>query len=155
MTCCLLGVDVGAQSIRVCVFDAGGTVLGSYQQSLHIDRPHRGWAEANPEIWWQAFVEGVGRATEQAKVSPHDIGSVGISNMCPSLIAMGDQGRALRPAILYQDQRSLEQVEFVKSRIAAQRIFEVSGNRLAAGTYSASSIRWILDHEPQIYADTT
>jgi len=150
----LLGVDVGAQSIRVCVFDGHGNVLGSFQKPLEIDRPHRGWAEADPETWWQAFLEGVGHATEQAKIRPETIGAIGISNMCPSLVAMDGKGRALRPAILYQDQRSLEQVETVQRKSDPERIFELSGNRAAAGTYSVSSMRWIQDHEPAIFSKT-
>ncbi len=152
--CRLMGVDIGAQSIRVCVFDGSGRVLGSFQRSLDIDRPHHGWAEADPETWWHAFIEGLGRAVEQARISPQDISAIGISNMCPSLIAMDGQGRALRPAILYQDQRSLDQVAHIKKKLSPQRTFEITGNRLAAGTYSASSMRWIKDQEPEIYSRT-
>jgi xylulokinase len=148
----LLGIDVGAQSVRVSVFDGRGNVLGSSQLPHTIERPHRGWAEANPELWWQAVLDGLKTASAQAKIDPQIIQGIGISNMCPSLVAMDRNGEVLRPAILYQDQRSLPQVEALLSSINLDSIFEISANRVAPGTYSASSIRWIKARESEVCA---
>jgi xylulokinase len=150
----LLGVDVGAQSVRVSIFDGHGNVLGSSQIPHAVDRPRRGWAEADPEKWWQALLQGLRTASSLSRGDTGEIQGIGVSNMCPSLVAMDRGGEALRPAILYQDQRSVPQVEAFLSRISLDRVFELSGNRVAPGTYSASSMRWIKDHEPDTFSRT-
>jgi len=150
----LLGVDVGAQSVKVALFDGKGNVLGMAQLPHAVLRPHRGWAEADPDRWWEAFLKGLKEASDRAGVPPAQITGVGLSTMCPSLVAMDREGRALRPSILYLDRRSLAQVEAFLSSVGLERIFDITGNRVAPGTYSGSSMRWIKDHEPDVFART-
>jgi len=81
----LLGIDIGAQSAKVALINAQGGLLNLSQISYEIEHPHPTWAEENPEIWWQAFQQGLEGAFLRSSVRKSEIAGIGISNMCPSL----------------------------------------------------------------------
>lgn len=150
----LLGTDIGAQSIKVALFHDEGGLVSLEQIPYPIGRPSLGWAEGNPEIWWESFCKGVKSAIEGKGVQGKEIESIGISTMCPSLVALDGQGNPLRPAILYLDQRSIPQARMIQERIGLNKVFEITGNRIAPGTYSVTSILWIKENEPHIFEKT-
>lgn len=147
----LLGIDLGAQSAKVALISPQGEMHGLGQISYEIQHPYPTWAEADPEIWWQAFLQGLDSAFEHATVKKSEIAGIGISNMCPSLVAMDKEGNPLRPAILYLDRRSVAQSEHVIGRLGLEEIFRRVGNRIAPGTFSVTSMLWIKENEPEIY----
>lgn len=147
----LLGTDIGAQSLKVAIFDEAGMIKSFEQIPYSIQRPRPGWAESDPEMWWGCFCRAVKTCMERNGISKEEIESVGISSMCPSLVAMDQDGNALRPSILYLDQRSLPQAAKILGIVGEDRIFEITGNRIAAGTYSVTSILWIRENEPQLF----
>jgi xylulokinase len=93
-------------------------------------------------------------AAEQACISPHEIAAVGLSNMIASVVPLDRKGRALRPAILYYDQRSVPQAEAIRRRVSEERITALTGNRVVPGNTSATSALWIKENEPELYART-
>lgn len=150
----LLGTDIGAQSLKVALFDERGTLVALEQIQYSIQRPRPGWAEGNPEIWWESFCRAVRSALEHRDVDSEEIESIGISTMCPSLVALNEQGDPLRPAILYLDQRSLPQARRIQEEIGLDGVFQVTGNRIAPGTYSVTSMLWIKENEPHVFKRT-
>ena len=96
----LLGIDIGAQSLKVGMMGGEGTLRVLEQVPYSIQRPHRGWAEEDPEVWWDSFCRAVKTPMERNAVPPDQIESIGISTTCPALVAMDDCGNPLRPAIL-------------------------------------------------------
>jgi xylulokinase len=147
----LLGTDIGAQSLKVGIFDGEGSPLAFEQIQYPIQRPQPGWAEGNPEVWWESFCRAVQTAVERNGIPTGQIDSVGISTMCPSLIALDEEGNPLRSAILYLDQRSLPQAKRIQEEIGLERVFQVTGNRIAPGTYSVTSMLWIKENEPDLF----
>ena len=133
---------------------AQGGLLNLSQISYEIEHPHPTWAEENPEIWWQAFQQGLEGAFLRSSVRKSEIAGIGISNMCPSLVALDKEGNPLRPAILYLDRRSVVQTEQVIERYGLDEIFRRVGNRVAAGTFSVTSMLWLKEHEPEVYRKT-
>lgn len=150
----LLGTDIGAQSLKVALFDERGTPLALEQVQYPIQMPRPGWAEEDPEVWWKSFCSAVRSALERREIRREEIESVGISTMCPSLVALDEEGNPLRPAILYLDQRSLPQAHRIQEEIGLNRIFQLTGNRIAPGTYSVTSMLWIKENEPQVFRRT-
>lgn len=150
----LLGIDLGAQSAKVAVVDEQGKIHGLGQIVYDIQHPHPSWAEEDPEIWWQAFLKGLELACQQAHIKKKDIVGIGISNMCPSLVALDKEGNPLRPAILYLDRRSITQSQQILERCGLEQIFQRVGNRIAPGTFSVTSMLWIKENEPHIYQKT-
>jgi xylulokinase len=150
----LLGIDIGGTAVKVGVFTPCGELVGLCRTPCPIASPHPGWAEVDTEDWQSAVVDGLALATEQAGISPHQIAAVGLSNMIASVVPLDGAGRALRPAILYYDQRSVPQAEAVCRRVSIERITAVTGNRVVPGNTSATSALWIVENEPEVYART-
>jgi xylulokinase len=150
----LLGIDLGAQSAKVALVDYQGKVHGFGQVGYDIQQPHTAWVEEDPETWWQAFLKGLEGAFQQANIKKSDIAGIGISNMCPSLVALDKKGNPLRPAILYLDRRSVSQSEQIIKKFGLEQIFQKVGNRIAPGTFSVTSMLWIKENEPEVYQKT-
>jgi xylulokinase len=147
----LLGIDLGAQSAKVALVSPQGNIKGLGQFSYEIQHPYPTWAEEDPEVWWQAFLKGLDGAFQGVPIKKSEIVGIGISNMCPSLVAMDKEGNPLRPAILFLDRRSVSQSEQVIGRLGLEEIFQRAGNRIAPGTFSVTSMLWIKENEPEIY----
>jgi len=105
-----IGYDIGSSSIKCAVFDPDrGTIVarGSYPpEEMEISSPHPGWAEQDPETWWE-FVRNVTKLTlAKGSVSPRSIGSIGISYQRHGLVIVGKDGAVLRPSSIWCDSRA-------------------------------------------------
>jgi len=141
----LLGVDVGTSAVKAALFEPEGRLVAMARAACRPDSPRPGWSETPPQRWWNATREAL------AALGPRvdDAAGLGLSVLFPALIALDARGRPLRPAILYNDQRSAHTVARLGPRRAA--IERLTGNRLAPGTCSLSSLLWLREHEPAAY----
>jgi len=148
-----LGYDIGSSSIKCAILDceSGRTVaLGSYPaEEMAIDSPRPGWAEQDPEVWWQ-YVAGLTRqllgrnAIDAARIT-----AIGISYQMHGLVLVDDQQKVLRPSIIWCDSRAVE---------IGQKAFEVLGKEFclsrllnSPGNFTASKLRWVREHEPELF----
>lgn len=137
----LIGVDGGTGGIRAFVFDAQGTVLGSASVPYETAYPQNGWAEQQPQDWWEATCRGVRQAMEQAAVPAERVAALcGATTSCTVLACTGD-GRALAPAILWMDVRAAEQRDAIQRR---------TGQDLNAEHFPCKCL-WMKEHTPEIY----
>ena len=130
----LLGIDLGTSSVKAGLFTPTGRPAGIAHVPYCTDRPHPGWAEVPAERWWRALGRALRRLEQDRPGSLAAVRSVGISTLFPALVAMDARGRALRPAILYCDQRSTAQVDHIVRRIGRRAMERHIGNRLVPGT---------------------
>jgi len=154
MACCLLGLDVGAAGVKVGIFTLEGRQLGFAYVPHAAQHPRPGWAESSPEGWWHAAVEGIRTAIDKAGTAAQEIAAVGLSTMCPALVPLDAGGKPLRPAILFLDVRSTAQAERLRRTVDPDEHWRITGNRISPGTTSVTSIAWIRDNEPDVYART-
>jgi len=148
----LLGIDVGTSGVRASLFDIGGRLLGIGRSSSYaFDAPRPTWAQMDPEKWWEGVKTALAAVCESAGVAAGDIGSVGISVIFPSVIAMDGDGDALYPAIMYNDQRSMAQVGAIVELLPREQYERTIGNVLFPGTCAVTSILWLRDEEPEVY----
>ena len=152
MTELLAGIDVGTSGVKAGVFDPAGRLLGLGRSAHRVESPHPGWAQTDPEHWWQGFLAALRQACEEAEVEPGAIAALGLSVLFPAVAPLDARGRALYPALLYCDQRSLPQVQQIEERIPRAEYQAITGNRLAPGTCAVTSMRWLHDEEPCAYA---
>ena len=150
----LLGIDIGATAAKVGIFTPEGGIVGLSRIPCAVESPHPGWAEVDAENWLKAVVDGLASATTQAGISPQDIASVGLSNMIASVVPLDGEARPLRKAILFFDQRSVPQSSLIRQRVSEERIMEITGNRVVPGNTAATSMLWIKENEPDVYART-
>ena len=144
----LMGIDLGTSSLKTILIDPSGNLLGSAAAEYPVVTPHPGWAEQNPDDWYQAAVKTIRQAVGQAGISGGDIAGIGLSGQMHGLVCADREGRALRPAIIWADQRSKDQVEKVYDLIGREQLAIWTENPLAAG-FMLPSWLWVRDHEPE------
>ena len=152
MTRLLLGIDVGTSGVKSGVFDVDGTLLGLGRAMHAVDAPRPGWAQCDPEFWWRGVVESLAQACQAARVRPDEIDAIGLGVLFPAVMPLDARGRALHPAILYCDQRSLAHVRAIRERIPAKEYEALVGNVLVPGTSAVTSIAWLRDEAPEAYS---
>ncbi len=143
----LVGLDVGTSGVKGLAIDDDGTVLARAQAGYPLHTPRPGWAEQNPEDWWRA-TESV---LEQLGAAVGMPGAIGLSGQMHGLVALDSSDRVLRPAILWNDQRTIAQCRQIEQRIGLERLIALTGNRALPG-FTAPKLLWLAVHEPDVYA---
>jgi xylulokinase len=142
-----VGIDVGTSATKGIAIDPDGTVLARAEAEYPLSTPKPGWAEQDPEDWW--------RATEtvlpQLREHTGEPKGIGLSGQMHGLVALDESNRVLRPAILWNDQRTQAECEEIESTIGLQNLIELTGNRALTG-FTAPKILWLRHNEPDIYA---
>lgn len=150
---CLVGIDIGTSGAKAVVIDRAGRLLGWAGQEYPILAPQPGWAEQDPEDWLRAALTCTLRAVHQAGIQPQEVAAIGLAGQMHSLVCLGENGRPLRPAILWADQRSSAQVRALTGRLGRGKLAAWTGNPLAAG-FMLASWAWLVEHEPRTAAAT-
>lgn len=145
----LLGIDIGGTGAKAGLFSLDGvlTQSGYSEYAMLSDVP--GQAEHDAELWWRATVRAIKQAI--GGVASGDILGVGVGGT-NGLIAVDQEARPLRPAIMLWDQRTLPEVEHIKKTVDVEHVFEITGNPVAAGAYSLPIILWLKHHDPNCFA---
>jgi len=150
---CLLGIDLGTQSVRSLVLDDQGQVRSVAQAEYPILTPRVGWAEQEPATWWRATCQTTQEALAKARVAPGDIAGVGLSGQMHGTVCIDREGLPVRPAIIWADGRSAAEVDELVAELGRDRLAQLTANPLAAG-FMAATARWLLRHEPETIART-
>ena len=138
----LIGVDVGTTGVKGVAVDADGRVLASAEEPYELSIPRSGWAEQDPEHWWQASRRVL------AALPPST--AIGLSGQMHGLVVLDDRDRVLRPAILWNDQRTAAECAEIEARVGRERLVALTGNRALTG-FTAPKLLWIRAHEPDVY----
>lgn len=145
---CVLGVDIGAGSLKTTVVDARGRERGSASHPVATHTPHAGWSEQDPEQWWTALCATVPRALADAGLPAASVRAVAFSAGAHTPVLTGRDGRVLRPAILWNDQRSgQESAELQASD--GERILAIALNK-PSPTWTLPQLMWVARHEPEV-----
>lgn len=146
----LLGVDVGTTGCKATLYSLQGEPLHTGYAEYRMHNPRPGWVEEDPEDWWAAVVGSIRAVTAEPGVAATVAGlGVGCTN---ALVAVDEHGEPLRRAIMQLDQRTVPQADWLRETVGAERIFAITGNRVAPGSYSAPIILWLKEHEPETFA---
>jgi xylulokinase len=137
----LIGLDVGTSGVKGIAIDHDGAVVAVAEESYPLSTPRPGWAEQDPEDWWRAAQNVLGRLPD---------GPVGFSGQMHGLVVLDDAGAVLRPAILWNDQRTGAECAEIEERVGLSRLIELTGNRALTG-FTAPKLLWLRRHEPGVY----
>ncbi len=143
----LVGIDVGTTAVKGVAIDQTGLVLEVAQAGYPLQTPRPGWVEQDPEDWWQA-TEQVLSLLRTATGPPVGIG---LSGQMHGLVALDAADRVLRPAILWNDQRTAAQCAEIEATIGPARLVELTGNRALPG-FTAPKLLWLRANEPDVWA---
>jgi xylulokinase len=143
----LVGIDVGTSGVKGVAIDADGAVLSLAEAGYALSTPQPGWAEQDPADWWEA-TESV---LEQLRSSAGTPAGIGLSGQMHGLVALDDDGEVLRPAILWNDQRTAAECAEIEETIGLERLISLTGNRALPG-FTAPKLLWLRHHEPEVYS---
>jgi xylulokinase len=144
-----LGIDLGTSGVKVALVDAEGRVVASASAPLDVARPHPTWSEQNPEQWWSATNAAVGAVGEQAPDAVRAVRAVGLSGQMHGATLLDAHDALLRPAILWNDGRSVAECEALERAVPTSRA--ITGN-LAMPGFTAPKLLWVRAHEPDLFA---
>ena len=140
----LVGLDVGTTGVKALALSPEGDVLARVEESYELSTPHPGWAEQDPEDWWRAAERALAALGGQPA-------AIGLSGQMHGLVALDDRDRVLRPAILWNDQRTEAECVEIEERVGLARLIQLTGNRALTG-FTAPKLLWLRRHEPTTYA---
>ncbi len=150
----LLGIDIGTSSEKTLVLDAeSGRALCSAQKEYPIHQPQPGYAEQNPDDWWQATIVTVRKAVTDAGIDSSAIRGIGFSGQMHGGVCLDKSARPVRPAIIWADTRSTAQCDDLKHRADPQELARHAPGAPAAG-FMATTLMWLTRHEPETIENT-
>ena len=146
-----LGLDVSTTGAKALLINERGGVVSSATAPLALSAPHPLWSEQDPRDWWIGIVKSIRQALEQARVSGSEVTSIGLTGQMHGLVLLDEQGEVLRPAILWNDQRTGAQCDDMRARLGKEHLIQITGNDALTG-FTAPKILWVQQNEAEIYA---
>ncbi len=146
----LLGLDIGTTGAKALIIGDDGRVRGSGGAEYPFVVPRPGWAEQDPEAWWQGAGQSIREALHSADARPGEIAAAGLSGQMHSLVLLDEAGRICRPAILWNDQRTADECAEITQRVGLERLYAITRNPALPG-FTAPKILWVHNHEPETF----
>src|ERR1041385_5137168 len=143
-----LGIDVGTGGSRALLIDDRGAVRAGFtapHQDMHMERPL--WAEQVPGNWWDAVVDAVRGVLAKAGIGGNEVQGVGLSGQMHGLVILDAANQVIRPSLIWCDQRSQAQVDFVNAKVGRAKVLEYTANPVLTG-FTLPKLLWVRDHEP-------
>ena len=150
----LCGIDIGTSATKVLLCRPGGKVLGTANVEYPVYAPKPGWSEQEPEDWWKATVKGIGAACSKAKVKPSAITGIGLSGQMHGSVFVGKNGKSLRRALLWNDQRTAHECEQIEKLAGGRKRLISMVSNVALTGFTAPKILWVRKHDPRTYGKT-
>ena len=143
-----MGVDVGTGGTRALLIDASGREIAAVtalHEEMRMTQPL--WAEQRPEDWAQAAVQAIRGVLGKAGASGDDVRGVGMSGQMHGLVVLDGDNAVIRPALIWCDQRSQPQVDFINAKLGKDKVLEYTANPMLTG-FTLPKLLWVRDHEP-------
>lgn len=149
----VIGIDIGTSGIKVAAMNKEGVWGYMVYQSYSLIFPRDRWVEIDVNEVWQIVKTNLQKVW--AKVDEEgSVDAISLSSFCNSSVFMDSYGNALYNGIMYLDQRSNKEAEWINDSIGKERIFQITGNRLEPGMYTATTHLWFKNNEPNLYEKT-
>lgn len=146
-----LGIDVSTTSSKALLIDERGEVIAVASSPHTLQTPRPLWSEQDPREWWEAVSASIKSVLEKAGVSAESIGAIGLTGQMHGLVLLDETGNVLRPAILWNDQRTQSQCDEIHQVIGREKFIQITGNVALTG-FTAPKILWVKENEPEVYA---
>src|ERR687895_157436 len=140
----VVGLDVGTSGVKALALARDGRIVARAEREYPLSTPRPGWAEQEPEDWWRATEAALGDLGVEAT-------TIGLSGQMHGLVALDERERVLRPAILWNDQRTAAECAEIEERVGLERLISLTGNRPLTG-FTAPKLLWLRNHEPETFA---
>ena len=148
----VLGLDVSTTATKAVLLDAEGGVRAVGASEYAYETPRPLWSEQDPALWWQATVAAIGDALAAAGVEGDAVEVIGLTGQMHGLVALDSKDRVLRPAILWNDQRTAAECDLIRELVGRERLIAVTGNDALPG-FTAPKLLWVQRNEPEVWSE--
>ena len=146
-----LGIDTSTTSSKALLIDEQGNVVAVASNPHTLQTPKPLWSEQDPREWWVAVSASIKSVLEQAGVSGEGVAAVGLTGQMHGLVLLDEAGNVLRPAILWNDQRTQAQCDAIHQIVGREKFIRITGNVALTG-FTAPKILWVKENEPDVFA---
>jgi xylulokinase len=149
----IIAHDLGTTGNKATLYDRDGNLVGSTFYGYRTEYAHTSWAEQNPDDWWQAVCTTTQQLLKATGTRGDDVACVTFSGQMMGCVPLDEQAKPLCNAIIWADQRSVEQERWLGDRVPPQDVYRITGHRLSA-SYSLCKMLWLRDHQPDVFKQT-
>ena len=146
----LMGIDIGTTSVKTIICDYNGKIIYSTSESQNLYSKQSGWAEENPEEWWENTKKTINSCFENTNINPNEVDAVGVTGMLPALVLLDKNNNILRRSIQQNDARTVKEIDYIKDQLNEEKFFEITGGSINQQLIGPKII-WIKENEPNIY----
>lgn len=147
----LIGLDIGTSGAKAVVVDPAGRVLAAATADYPLSRPRPLWSEQDPADWWRGAREALRAALAQSGAAGEQIAGLGLTGQMHGATFLDADGGVIRPAMLWNDQRTADACAEITARVGAERLVAITGNPALTG-FQAPKVVWLRREEPEHYA---
>ncbi|MBY8983488.1 MAG: hypothetical protein KGD65_00310 [Candidatus Lokiarchaeota archaeon] len=146
-------LDLGTTGCRTFIFDLAGTIIAGDYQEWESYYPSPSYVEQDANIWWDSIKKTIERAIKKSGIDKTDIVSLSVTNQRETIVPVDKEGNPLHNALVWQDRRTIDQVEFIEKVVGIDRVYKTTGLTIDP-YFSATKILWFKDRKPEIYKKT-
>lgn len=147
----VIGLDVSTTATKAILVDDTGEVGGVAVSEYGFYTPYPLWAEQDPMLWWDATVDAIGRLLTESGVKPSGVTAIGLTGQMHGSVLLDGRGEVVRPAILWNDQRTASECDEIRLRVGPERLIQITGNDALTG-FTAPKLLWVARNEPENWA---
>lgn len=151
----ILGIDAGTTAFKIVLFDEYGSIIAEQTEEYSLAAPGPGFVEFPPEEYWNVCKRLIKAILTKANVRNTDIKAIAIDSQGETLICVDKEGRPLGNAIVWLDNRSVEEAGLIEKEFGAQKVYEITGQPEVVPTWPATKILWFKRKKPEIFERTS
>ena len=144
-----IGIDLGTSAVKLLLMDEQGRIKNVVSKEYPLEFPQIGWSQQNPDDWMHAVEEGIPELLQGS--DPSQVAGIGAGGQMHGLVVLDDQDKVIRPAILWNDGRTVQEVEYLNNVIGKDKLSRYTANIAFAG-FTAPKLLWMEKHEPELFA---
>lgn len=145
-----IGVDIGTSGVKALLINSLGDIVFTAYREYSISNPKPLWSEQNPDEWWDATVVCLSELIKESGINSSDISSLGLTGQMHGLVILDKNKKVLRPCIMWNDQRTINECNYISNKIGIEKIIKLTGNQVLTG-FTAPKLLWVKENEQQIY----
>jgi xylulokinase len=149
----VLGLDVSTTATKAVLVDRAGAVVGIGTAEYSFDSPQPLWSEQDPGLWWTGTVAAIRSVLSSTGIPGEAVDAIGLAGQMHGAVLLDAADRVLRPAILWNDQRTAAECDTIRAAVGPERLIAITGNDALTG-FTAPKLVWVRDHEPEVWRRT-
>ena len=149
----LVGVDIGSSGIKVTLLSPAQGIVASESSELNLYSDQPGWAEADPDQWWQGLCDLIPKIIRASNIKSEQILAIAISGMVPAVLVIDQEGEPLRRAMLQNDARAFSEITFLKDKLSYLDLLTLTGSVLSQQSVAPTGL-WLAKNEPDVWSKT-